>query len=76
MVLQDEYGPSPGCPQEGPTLEGVDKGAGHCLGREAGGRNTLQNLGKCPEEDNDPKGGRRVVGRSARLVEDDTKRFL
>ena len=43
---------------------------------EAGGDYPLQDLGDSLEEDNNPKGSRRVVGLFARFVEDNTVRFF
>ena len=54
-------------------MEGVEQGAGYCLGQEGRGCYYLKDLRECPEEDNDREGGRRVVGGITRLVEDNAK---
>jgi len=57
LVLLDEGGIGGGSPREGPTLEGVDAGAGWCLGRQAGSYHSLEELGEHSKKDDNPEGG-------------------
>jgi len=75
-MLQDKGGIGDGSTREGSALKRMDEGAYRCLGREAGGYHSLKDHRERLKEDDNPKGGGRVVGGFTWLVEDDTKCFF